>query len=66
MWVLCVVEQFFDREQDQTMCRVIRPLQVFAVEEDAERVCELFWPFYDDIGEPIRVVESDKLDAVFR
>lgn len=66
MWVLCIVESFFDDEQDQSMCRVVRPLQTFETEHEAERVYQVFWPFYDALGEIIRVVEVDDLHKEFR
>lgn len=66
MFVLCVVETFFDREQDQTMCRVVRPLQVFESQDAAETAYGIFWPFYDDLSEHIRIVEEGLLHTVFR
>lgn len=66
MFVLCVVEPFFDLQMDQTMHRVVRPLQMFESEEDALRASELFYPFYEAIDEPIRVVPADQIDEVFR
>lgn len=63
MFVLCVVETFFDREQDQSMCRVSKPLQVFNTKEEAEVAEELFGSFYDY---NLRVVAAHRLGEEFR
>lgn len=63
MFVLCELEYFFDKEQDGSMCRVSRPLQIFKTREDAEIAHELFGPFYNfNLG----VVAADDLDTEFR
>ncbi len=62
-FLLCEVESFFDEEQDQSMCKVSKPLQVFETLKEAEEACELFNPFYNF---ELRVVNSDNIDEIFR
>lgn len=63
MHVLCEVESYFDAEQDQSMYKVSKPIQIFATEAEAVAAEEIFNPFY---GYELRVVASENLDKTFR
>ena len=62
-YVLCEVEYHFDTEQDQSMCRVAKPLQIFDDKIEAIDAMDIFNSFYNY---DLRVVSSDDLDSTFR
>ena len=62
-YVLCEVESYFDEELDQSMNKVVKPLQMFDTATEAEKAYDLFSPFYDY---NVRVVPSNMLGQSFR
>ena len=48
-WCVCVVEYYFDQEQDESRYRAVEVLQVYSSEEEAKVAAEL-----------MRLVESDR------
>lgn len=62
-FILCEVESEFIPERDRSFCKVSKPIQAFNSQAEADEILELFNPFYDF---SLRVVESDKLDVMFR
>ena len=66
-YAICEVEYIFDKAMDQSMCRVLRVLQVCRSEEEAEEFNSIFNPMrYGDFDTNIRVVRSDRLEDTFR
>lgn len=47
MFVVCHMKSEWDKEQDESVYSVYKPLQAFATKEEAEKVRELFNPYYN-------------------
>jgi hypothetical protein len=66
-YAICVVAPEWVAEQQREFKRVVRVLQVFASESEANSAEGIFEPSrYGDYDTNIRVVAEDKLDELFR
>lgn len=66
-WAICEMESFFDKEQDQSMQRVTKVLQVFNTEKEADDAIDIFNPMrFGDYETILRVVSSDYLTDEMR
>lgn len=62
-FLLCTVTTHFCAVQDQSMCKVDKPIQIFDTFDEAMAAQDLFAPFYDY---ELRVVDSLHLGSTFR
>lgn len=61
-YVVCEVSSHFDTVRDESMYKVVRPIQGFNTEEEADYWYDLIYPFY----ESIQVVKLANLNNCFR
>lgn len=65
--MICEVEQYFDKEFDGTLNRVMRVLHVCNSIEEAEDIYNIIDPTrYGDYSTTVRIVSEDTLDKTFR